>query len=154
RVNHFAPDGRLVAQWGAKGTNLGECILPRSIAVDSHGEFLVTDYTLVDRVQRFSVDFGAVKTVRLPSAGVSHDIPRGPWRTAAAWGEPGVQPGQFNRAEGIAVDAADRVFVADSCNHRVQVFDRDGHFLRAFGRAGAAPGEFSYPYDLRVDRAG
>jgi DNA-binding beta-propeller fold protein YncE len=46
------------------------------------------------------------------------------------------------------------VLVADSCNHRVQVFDRNGKFLRAFGKAGSTPGEFSYPYDVRVDHAG
>lgn len=154
RVNHFTPEGKLAAQWGAKGTNIGELILPRAIAVDSHGEYFVTDYSLVDRVQRFAVDWDAVRTTNLLVAGVSRPTPRIPWKSVRAWGEPGYGPGQFNRAEGVAVDDADRVYVADSCNHRVQVFDREGGFLLSFGQAGSGAGSLSYPYDVCVDREG
>ena len=44
--------------------------------------------------------------------------------------------------------------VADSCNHRVQIFSREGKFIRSFGRAGTGKGEMSYPYDVCVDDAG
>jgi DNA-binding beta-propeller fold protein YncE len=44
--------------------------------------------------------------------------------------------------------------VADSCNHRIQVFSGDGKFLRQYGHAGSGPGEFSYPYDIRLDASG
>jgi DNA-binding beta-propeller fold protein YncE len=47
-----------------------------------------------------------------------------------SWGEPGNQPGQFNTPHSIAVDAEDRVYVADRGNRRIQVFDGDGKFLR------------------------
>ena len=47
-----------------------------------------------------------------------------------------------------------RIYVADSCNHRVQVFDRDGAFLRTYGEAGSGVGQLSYPYDVRVDADG
>jgi DNA-binding beta-propeller fold protein YncE len=70
------------------------------------------------------------------------------------WGKPGTAPGEFNRAEGIAVDRQDRVYVADSCNHRIQVFDADGKFLRTYGHAGSGVGELSYPYDICVDAEG
>jgi DNA-binding beta-propeller fold protein YncE len=70
------------------------------------------------------------------------------------WGTPGSAPGQFNRAEGLGLGPDGTVHVADSCNHRIQVFDPDGKFLREQGRAGSNPGEFSYPYDIRVDAAG
>ena len=72
----------------------------------------------------------------------------------ASYGKPGGGPGEFNRAEGIGVDAQDRLYVADSCNHRVQVFTSDGKFIREFGKPGSAPGELSYPYDVKVDAAG
>ena len=36
----------------------------------------------------------------------------------------------------------------------MQVFDGDGTFLREHGGPGAASGEFSYPYDVRVDEQG
>ncbi|MGI8964464.1 MAG: NHL repeat-containing protein, partial [Limisphaerales bacterium] len=52
------------------------------------------------------------------------------------------------------LDANDQIFVADSCNHRIQIFSADGKFVRAFGKAGTGLGELSYPYDVRIDRAG
>ncbi|MBN8248747.1 MAG: hypothetical protein J0L84_15065 [Verrucomicrobia bacterium] len=151
RVNHFSPEGRRVAQWGIKGTNAGEFILPRGIAQDSRGEFFVSEYTVVDRLQRFRL--GPAGTTSSPLRCLSVQSGGPPFEEAcltAAWGSPGEQPGQFNRAEGVAVGPDDAVYVADSCNHRIQVFDRDGKFLRSHGRAGSHPGEFSYPYDIRV----
>ena len=133
RVNHFSTEGDLVQQWGRKGTNLGELILPRSIAINSRGETFLSEYTTVDRVQGFTAD--------------AH-------RAFLCFGQPGDANGEFNRAEGLGVDAQDRLFVADSCNHRVQVFGRDGKWLATFGRAGRGAGEMSYPYDVRVDAAG
>ena len=47
-----------------------------------------------------------------------------------SWGEPGNQPGQFSTPHSIAVDAEDRIYVADRGNRRIQVFDTDGKFLR------------------------
>lgn len=133
RVNHFAPDGTLVRQWGAQGTNAGQLTIPRAAAVNSRGEIFVTEYTRIDRLQQFSPDGS---------------------RHLRAIGRGGMGEGEFNRPEGIGVDPLDRVFVADSCNHRVQVFAPDGGFLFAHGRAGSGPGEFSYPYDVRIDREG
>lgn len=133
RVNHFTPEGKLVAQWGVKGTNAGELTLPRAVAVDTRNNVIVSEYTLVDRVQKFSARGG---------------------RVLNAWGTPGLAPGEFNRAEGVGLDSADRIYIADSCNHRVQVFSPEGKFLRAYGRAGTAAGEMSYPYDIAVDAQG
>lgn len=158
RVNHFTPDGRRVAQWGVKGTHAGEFILPRGIAQDSRGDFHVSEYTVVDRIQRFTLRPEAT-TAGGPSVGhcvvvLSDGTNRLQACPTALWGSPGTEPGQFNRAEGVAVGPGDDVFVADSCNHRIQVFDRDGKFLRSHGRAGSHAGEFSYPYDIRVDSNG
>ena len=40
------------------------------------------------------------------------------------------------------------LYLVDACNHRVQVFTRDGRLVRVWGTQGAAPGQLSYPYDL------
>jgi DNA-binding beta-propeller fold protein YncE len=132
RINHFDTQGRLVSQWGHRGTNQAEFILPRCITQNSKGDYFVGEYTLAERVQRF---------------GPGHEF-------QLSWGEPGLAPGQFNRAEGIAAGPKDRIYVCDSCNHRIQIFDSDGHFVRAHGSAGSAPGQFSYPYDIKVDSSG
>jgi hypothetical protein len=190
RVNHFTPDGKLVAQWGCRGTNEGCFILPRGIAENSRGEFLVSEYMGSERVQRFGVGTNSTSNVQSvpltpalsPSEGARENLAwpyskaDAPLATRAVGsqkraepvlgapereatllqviGRAGTAPGEFNRAEGICVDAQDQIYVADSCNHRIQVFAADGKFLREFGRAGAKLGELSYPYDVAVDAAG
>jgi len=55
-----------------------------------------------------------------------------PYQLTLEWGSKGSAPGEFDDPTGIAVDR-DEVFVADARNHRIQVFDRRGHFRRSFG---------------------
>lgn len=55
-----------------------------------------------------------------------------PYELTQHWGEKGSGPGQFNDPTGIVV-TADEVFVADASNSRIQVLDKQGNFLRAFG---------------------
>jgi ABC-type Fe3+ transport system permease subunit/DNA-binding beta-propeller fold protein YncE len=150
RVNHFSTNGVLVGIWGTHGTNTGELSFPRAVAVNSRGEIWTSEYGLVERVQRFAVELPAVS----PTTASTNGTNRIPARLLLSVGSPGMDPGQFNRPEGLCVDAQDRLYVADSCNHRIQVFDNEGHFLRQFGRPGHGRGELSYPYDVAVDRAG
>ncbi len=197
RVNHFTPDGQLVAQWGSKGTNEGCFMLPRGIAQNSHGDFFVSEYMGAERVQRFAVGTKETSNPQHPTPNVQSapltpalspskgergntnwpytklDAPlaektsqsqdhAGPEAGAPhvgttllqVIGRAGTAPGEFNRAEGVCVDAQDRLYVADSCNHRIQVFAADGKFLREFGKPGTKLGELSYPYDVAVDKAG
>ena len=48
-----------------------------------------------------------------------------------SFGCEGSDPGQFNRPYSITVDLKGNVLVADTYNHRIQVFDASGHFLSA-----------------------
>jgi len=155
RVNHFSPDGKLVAQWGTSGTNLGQFKLPRAVAINSRGEIYVSEYGAAERVQRFSYESSnapVAKASAAPQPGGSAPAPA--IRFLNSFGHAGNGPGEFNRPEGICVDAQDRVFVADSCNHRIQIFSREGKFIRQYGKAGNGKGELSYPYDICVDGAG
>ncbi len=52
--------------------------------------------------------------------------------------EAGDDADHFRGPTGIAVDAAGRVYVADTGNHRIQVFDDKGLFLATIGRTGMA----------------
>ena len=45
-----------------------------------------------------------------------------------SWGQTGSGQGQFNKIRGIAADAAGNLYVADSGNNRIQVFDGEGRF--------------------------
>jgi len=133
RVNVFSPELVLISQWGKEGTNFGQLAFPRSVAVNSRNEYLISEYHLVERVQRFT--------------------PTGD-KCLATFGKLGTGPGEMNRVEGLDVDSKGQIHAADSCNHRIQVFSSDGKFLRAFGKAGQGLGELSYPLDVRVDTSG
>jgi DNA-binding beta-propeller fold protein YncE len=52
--------------------------------------------------------------------------PTGRW--LLSWGEPGTDPGEFNIVHNITCDGDGWVYVADRENHRVQVFDKNGHY--------------------------
>lgn len=70
------------------------------------------------------------------------------------WGSTGSEKGQFARPRAIVLGPDGLLYVADACNHRVQVFTRDGEFVRAFGEAGTEEGKLSYPYDLAFGPTG
>ena len=131
RVNHFTPEGKLVKQWGTKGPEEGSLTFPRAITCLSDGTLVVSEYQTVERIQRFNHD----GSIFLGSTGT-----------------PGNKDAQFNRPEGLVTDTLDQIFVADSCNHRIQILDKNGTWLKTFGSAGKRPGEFSYPYDLAIDQ--
>lgn len=47
------------------------------------------------------------------------------------WGRIGISDGRFQKPRAIAIDADDRLYIVDM-TARIQVFDRDGQFLRAW----------------------
>jgi DNA-binding beta-propeller fold protein YncE len=53
-----------------------------------------------------------------------------------SWGGKGTEPGKFEVAHGIAMDAKGQLWVADRENQRVQIFTQDGTFVKEFKYAG------------------
>jgi uncharacterized protein (TIGR03663 family) len=88
------------------------------------------------------------------------------------WGAVGVENGQFNHPRGLAVGPQGRVYVVDSDNHRVQVFDSQGNWQQSWGSNcnlstghgcldpdGSGPlqfgdGQFQEPWGIAVDEEG
>ncbi len=52
------------------------------------------------------------------------------------WGGKGTEPGKFEVAHGIALDAKGQLWVTDRENQRIQIFDQDGKYLREIKYAG------------------
>ena len=69
-----------------------------------------------------------------------------------SFGKEGSGDGMFKYPYGVAVSDGDEIVVADSSNHRVQVFDSNGTFLRSFGHKGENAGEFNRPFGIATDK--
>jgi DNA-binding beta-propeller fold protein YncE len=75
-------------------------------------------------------------------------------RFALAWGRQGVGTGDFLKPCGIAADSSGNIYVADTYNHRIQVFDSSGTFMKAWGQKGTGSGSLARPWDVAVDGQG
>ncbi|PAV91871.1 hypothetical protein WR25_15623 isoform B [Diploscapter pachys] len=68
------------------------------------------------------------------------------------FGEFGVIEGQFTEPSGVAVNAQGDIIVADTNNHRIQVFDKEGRFKFQFGECGKRDGQLLYPNRVAVNK--
>lgn len=66
-------------------------------------------------------------------------------------GMAGTTEGMFSSPRNMAIGPDGLIYVADSGNHRIQVFDGEGTFLRQWGSPGTEPGQFNEPWGLAVD---
>ncbi|OAF69731.1 B-box type zinc finger protein ncl-1 [Intoshia linei] len=66
------------------------------------------------------------------------------------FGEFGVVEGHFTEPSGVAVNANNDIIVADTNNHRIQIFDREGRFKFQFGECGKRDGQLLYPNRVSV----
>lgn len=72
-----------------------------------------------------------------------------------------LRPGQtypdwmFNRPTDVAWDPAGDIFVSDGYgNSRVVKYDKNGNWVKAWGKRGTAPGEFNTPHSIVTDAKG
>ena len=146
RVTIFGADGGLLGYWGEAGSAPGQLHRPSGVAIDDGGNLLIAD-SGNHRVQRFTPAGRLLQVIGNPGGngnGIPGNHPAGhPGNNPG--GNPGAGPGEFTLPWGVAVDADGRIYVADWGNHRVQVLDADGNYLRQFptpidGAAAAGPG--------------
>ena len=131
-ITCFDPAGKVLAQFGRE-----ELERPGGIAIDRERHRLYVADAKANRVAVFDTEnFKLERTVGGPST-------------------PGAaEPGRFAAPTNVAVDSKGNLYVTDTWNHRVQVFDRRGRFLRAFGSHGTRPGNFVRPKGIAVDSEG
>jgi DNA-binding beta-propeller fold protein YncE len=66
-------------------------------------------------------------------------------------GENGTKNGAFNYPTHIFISRDGQIYITDSLNFRIQIFDIDGKFLASFGKSGDALGDFSKPKGIAID---
>ncbi len=139
RIQHLAPDGRVLHIWGTYGDITagfapgGSFNQPWGIGLAGDGSVYVAD-TWNHRIQKFTAE--------------------GEFITMWGYFGQGEAPEAFWGPRDVAVDAQGRVFVTDTGNKRVVVFDAQGNYLTQFGSAGYAPGQLDEPVGIAIDSLG
>jgi DNA-binding beta-propeller fold protein YncE len=78
-----------------------------------------------------------------------------PYLVVQAIGQEGVDDGEFKSPTGIALDKGGHLYVADTDNHSIQKFDKDGKFLARWGgEPSSQEGQFYYPRGLATGPEG
>ena len=127
-IKFFDLEGRLVMTTGGFGKALGEFNRPTHLAA-WRNELYVSD-TFNARIQVLDLDSG---------------------QPIREFGSRGSYVGQFSIPKGVGVDNEGNVYVVESLNDHLLVFDREGRFLLPIGGTGYGTGNFYLPAGLWVD---
>jgi DNA-binding beta-propeller fold protein YncE len=114
-------------------------VSPGGLAIDTENRFLYVADPELDQVLVYDADPPYKLLRRIGTTGKEHTL---------------TNPGDFGKPSNVAVDRGGNLFVSDTLNDRVQVFDGEGHFVRAFGKAGDGPGYFARPKGIAIDGDG
>ena len=126
----FNPKHEQEAVFGA-----ADLVSPCGIAIDTENRFVYVVDTQLDQVLVFDAD--SYKLLRrIGTSGKNHTL---------------TSPGNFSLPTCVAVDKDGNVYVTDTLNDRVEIFDADGNFISQFGQDGDGPGRFARPKGLAID---
>jgi DNA-binding beta-propeller fold protein YncE len=137
----FEPcDNRFLCKEGTEGGLGGEMDRPRGVATDASGDVYVADQGN-HRIQKFDPE--AADFEGLWKRGWGKDVISGnaeegfevcETRADCKAGETGGLGGEMSSPFGVGTDDSGDVYVADQGNHRIQKFDSNGEFDRAWGK--------------------
>ncbi len=108
---------------------------PGSIAIDRENRLVYVSDIELDQVLVYDAD--SLKLLRrIGTTGHHHEL---------------TTPGDFARPTGLAVDHEGNLYVCDTLNNRIEIFDADGKFINTFGKNGDSPGYFGRPKGVAID---
>ena len=120
--------GQRVRTFGSRGDKPEQMIRPGGIAVDDVDNIYVSSQ---DKLQKFTSSGELIKCVS----------------------QRGSKEGEFNNARGITIHS-NQVYVCDTDNHRIQVFNLDLKFIQSIGSHGKERGKFDWPHDVAFNTVG
>jgi DNA-binding beta-propeller fold protein YncE len=129
-IQVYTPEGKLVRAWG--DDTIGSA---HHLKIDREGNVWVSDIGL-HIVRKFSPGGEVLLTIGTP-------------------GKRGEDETHLHAPTDMAISPAGDVFVADGYgNNRVVHFDAAGKFVKAWGKLGVGPAEFSLPHAIAMDSQG
>ncbi|KAL7672816.1 hypothetical protein ACOME3_007696 [Neoechinorhynchus agilis] len=133
RIQLFDENGQYIGKFGGGDKNGYTQITPRGVTFSRNNKIIVTDF---DRH-------------RIIVLNTSMEIEK----TISAEGD---TVGCLNRPQGVDVDMFGNIYVADSRNYRIQIFDQNGVVQGAMGKRGNRTGndEMDLPCDICISSSG
>ena len=128
QVSVFDVGGRRIRTFGSCGGRPEQMKSPAGIAVDDTDNIYVSSE---HKLQKFTSSGELIKCI----------------------GRRGSKEGEFYDPRGVTIHS-NQVYVCDSDNDRIQVFDLDLNFIRSIGSRGSGRGEFDRPRDVVFDTTG
>ena len=153
------------------GKDEDSIVKPYGITVDSLGRIIITD-TGIKRLHVFDMKkkkyFQIPKTAdnilkspigvavdALDNIYVSDSVRKKVFVFNKAGRNIGEVEGEFGRPSGVAIDKENKVlYVVDTVEHQVKVFNLEGDLEGVIGKRGVADGEFNYPTNIFIDNKG
>ena len=138
RLLVYSRQGELLTErtlGGTEGHAPGEFEFVTDAIESPQGFLFVGEYGRNDRIQKFTSDGEFV----------------------LEWGGHGGGPGQFRRPQSLKLAPDGFLWIADACNHRIQIYDireNEPKLVRMWGTPGRSLGQLQFPYDLAFDRQG
>jgi sugar lactone lactonase YvrE len=126
------------AQHKAEDVITDGLVEPSMAAIDTQNRLLYISDINLDQVLVYDADTFKLKR-KIGTTGHNHEL---------------TTPGDFAKPSGVAVDKEGNLYVADTLNDRIEVFDADGVYLRTWGKNGDGPGYFARPKGVTVDSDG
>jgi DNA-binding beta-propeller fold protein YncE len=158
-IQKFDLNGNLILKWGQIGSEPGNFRWPRGISVDSLGNVYVADSDM-ERIQKFDSEGNFLMQFQGPHnyadgpfhpRAVDINLANNDIYVAAAyaqridkftadgvyqlsWGYLEKDGSVLNQPKGITVfEDLELIYIADTLNHLIKVFSKDGNFVKQFG---------------------
>ena len=128
------------------GDDLYGFVFAHAVRVDKNDNVWCVDEGS-NMVIEFSPEGRVLMVFGRKAEAVEHPAPNEPPPSRPDW--------MFDRPTDVTWDREGDIFVSDGYgNSRVVKYDKDGNWVKAWGRRGAAPGEFHTPHSIAADAQG
>jgi sugar lactone lactonase YvrE len=179
RIMAFDVGGNFLFSFGEDGTGKGQFKFPYGISLDENGRVYVADLyngniSIFDEkgkfIEYFAPQASKNKKVSAPAALriIDNKVYVTDIKASKAYvfdlngkllleiGKPGINDGEFSAPNGITADDEGNIYVVDTGNQRVQIFDQKGKFVKIINGSNNGKGEsiFVNPRGIGIDKRG